>query len=114
MSTIKQVTQQELDEASLNTLLIDFNLSLKEIFTLTDRDVDECYPQVVAEYYSMQSLLQVANRFGDVEEANYFATKLMEMDNDWYDLTKGCMPIDRTELTDPEIFEEALAILETA
>lgn len=112
MSTIKQVTQQELDHASLETLLIEFNLSLKEIFKLTDRTVEGTYAEVVAQYYAMQSLLQVANRFGDVEEANFFATKLVEMDNDWFDLAEGCMPIDRTEITDPEIFEEALAILE--
>lgn len=112
MTTIKQVTQQDLNEASLNTLLNDFNLSLKEVFELTDRKVVDTYPEVVAEYYTMQSLLKVANRFGDVEEANFFATKLLEMDNDWFDLTQGCMPIDRTEITDPEVFEEALAILE--
>lgn len=114
MSTIKQVTQQDLNEASLNTLLIDYNLSLKEVFKLTNRKVEDTYAEVVAEYYAMQSLLQVANRFGDVEEANYFATKLMEMDNDWFDLSEGCMPIDRTEISDPEVFEEALAILERA
>ena len=114
MSTVKQVTQQDLNGASLNTMLVDFNLSLKEVFKLTDRTVEDTYAEVVAEYYTMRSLLQVANRFGDVEEANFFATKLMEMDNDWYELAQGCMPIDHTEISDPEVFEQALEIMERA
>ncbi len=111
---IKCVSQEDLNNASLNTLLIDFNLSLKEVFQYTPRKVEDTYAEVVAEFYAMRSLLQVANRYGDVEEANFYATKLMEMDNDWYELAHGCMPLDQTEITDPEVFEEALNILQGA
>ncbi len=111
---IKCVSQEELNNASLNTLLIDFNLSLKEVFQHTQRKPEDTYAEVVAEYYAMHSILKVANTYGDVEEANFYATKLMELDNDWYEITKGQMPIDRTEITNPVIFEQAVAILEGA
>lgn len=111
---IKCVTQEDLDNASLNTLLIDFNLSLKEVFQYTKRNIEDTYAAVVAEYYSLQMLLKVANRYGDVEEANYYATKLLEIDDDWFELTKGSMPLDRTEITNPVVFEKAVAILENS
>lgn len=110
--TVKQLTKEDLAIASIDTMIMDYNLSLKEIFNLTDYTPKTAYAEVVAQYYTLRSLLRVANRFGDVEEANFYSAKIMEVDNDWYDLTDGKMPLDTVETDNPEVFQKAIEILE--
>ena len=109
-----QLTKEDLAQASINTMLMDYNLNLNEIFNYTDYTPRTAYPEVVAEYYSMRSLLRVANRFGDGEEANFYANKIMEVDNDWFSLTGGKMPLDNVEKVHPEVFQKAIEILENS
>ena len=110
--TVLQLTKEDLANASIDTMLMEYNLSLKEIFELTTYTPETAYVEVVAQYYSMRSLLRVANRYGDVEEANFYAAKIMEVDNDWFEATKGKMPLDTVETDDPVIFQKAIEILE--
>jgi hypothetical protein len=111
--TVKQLTAQDLEKASINQMLMEYNLNLHEIFSYSKYTPKTAYPEVVAGYYTMRSLLTVANRFGDVEEANFFANKIMEVDDDWYEITKGSMPLDTVETDNPAVFQKAIAILET-
>lgn len=108
------LTKEDLANASIDTMLMDYNLSLKEIFNLTSYNVENAFAEVVAQYYMLRSLLRVANRYGDVEEANYYSMKIMEVDNDWFELSEGKFPLDTVETDNPQIFQKALEILETA
>ena len=110
--TVLQLTKEDLANASIDTMIMDYNLSLKEIFELTAYTPKTAYAEVVAQFYSMRSLLRVANRFGVVDEANFYATKIMEVDNDWFEVTKGTMPLDTVETDNPVIFQKAIEILE--
>ena len=107
-----QNTQDTMSIASIDELLIDHDMSLKEIFEYTRYTPETAYPQVVAQYYSMRSLLRVANRFGDVDEANFYSRKILEVDDDWFALTKGKMPLDTVEYDNPQVFQQAIKILE--
>lgn len=109
---INQLSTQDLQSATINTLLMEYNLDLPEIFNQTQYTPTSAYPEIVAGYYTLRSLLKVANRFGDVQEANYFATKITQLDNDWYDITCGKMPLDDVEHTDPQTFDRVIEILE--
>lgn len=95
------------DNATFNVRDI-INAEATNIF----KALDSVYPIVIAKYITINSLLQVANKYGDVDDANYYAEELIKLQDSWFDIVGENYPIENAEEKFPKAFNRALDLLQ--